>query len=129
MLIVDASVLVEFAVAGPLRGAVAQEIRGRELVAPELIDAEIMHAVKGHERSRQLEAAKATRFVRTLVRAPIRRVSHRLLLSDAWELRHRLSAYDALYVALARRTGFPVVTCDRRWAAAGDLGVTVITVG
>ncbi len=61
--------------------------------------------------------------------APIRRVSHRLLLQDAWDLRHRLSTYDAFYLALARRLEAPVVTCDRRWAAAGDLGVTVITVG
>ncbi|MBF6620789.1 MAG: type II toxin-antitoxin system VapC family toxin [Patulibacter sp.] len=129
MLIVDASVLIEFAVGGPMRAAAVRELQGRPLLAPELIDAEILHAVKGLERGGDVEADKATRFVQSLVHAPFLRVSHRPLLLDAWKLRHRLSAYDALYVALARRTGFPVVTCDRRWAAAGDLGVTVITVG
>ena len=129
MLIVDASVFVAIALDHPSRDLVGRELRGQRLVAPELIDAEVANALKRHERSGRLERARATTFVRSLAHAPIRRVSHRLLLQDAWDARHQLSTYDAFYVALARRLGVPVITHDRRWAAAGDLGITVITVG
>lgn len=129
MLIVDASALVAVALEDPASGAVERDLRGRRLIAPELIDAEVANALKRLERSGQLAGARATSFVRTLPYLPLRRVSHRLLLQDAWDLRHRLSTYDAFYIALARRLNAPVVTCDRRWASAGDLGITVITVG
>ncbi len=130
MLIVDASVLVEVA----LGNAAAEKARDDQgasgrLIAPELVDAEVANALKGHERAGNADREVATAFVRSLVHLPLRRVSLRVLLPDAWNLRHRLSTYDAFYVALARRFEAPVLTCDRRWAAAGDLGITVITVG
>jgi predicted nucleic acid-binding protein len=34
------------------------------------------------------------------------------------ELRHNLTAYDAVYVALAEALDAPLLTCDRRLAAA-----------
>lgn len=129
MLVVDASAFVELVVEGPHARAVVRALQGRALVAPELFDVEVANALKGSERAGLIAEAAAVEGLMSLVRAPIRRFQHRLLLPEAWRLRHSLSTYDALYVALARRTGFPVVTCDRRWAAAGDLGVTVITVG
>ncbi|HEV3311990.1 MAG TPA: PIN domain-containing protein [Chloroflexota bacterium] len=33
-----------------------------------------------------------------------------------WELRHNLSAYDAVFVALAETLGAILVTCDSRLA-------------
>lgn len=129
MLVVDASVLVEVALGNTAAEKTLHELGGRRLLAPELVDAEVANALKGHERAGNVDRETATAFVRLLVDVPLRRVSHRLLLQDAWDLRHRLSTYDAFYVALARRLSAPVVTCDRRWGAAGDLGVTVITVG
>lgn len=129
MLVIDASVLVELALGNTVAETTLRRLGGRRLLAPELVDVEVANALKGHERAGNVDRETATTFARSLVHAPLRRVSHRLLLQDAWELRHRLSTYDAFYVALARRLDAPVVTCDRRWAAAGDLGVTVITVG
>jgi predicted nucleic acid-binding protein len=129
MLVVDASVLVEVAIGNAAAETTLRKLGGHRPVAPELIDAEIASALKGHERAGRLERDAATAFARSLLAVPLRRVSHRLLLQDAWDLRHRLSTYDAFYLALARRLDAPIVTCDRRWAAAGDLGVTVITVG
>lgn len=129
MLVADASAFTELAVGGPRAAAVAREMRGRHVVVPELFDAEVANALKGAERSGRIGRAVAVEGMVSLVRAPIRRIRHRELLPDAWALRHTLSTYDAFYVALARRLNAPVVTCDQRWAAAGDLGVTVITVG
>lgn len=43
---------------------------------------------------------------------------HTALLSRVWSLRHNLSAYDALYIALAESLEAPLVTLDRRLAKA-----------
>jgi predicted nucleic acid-binding protein len=49
---------------------------------------------------------------------PLIRYQHDLLLPRIWELRHNLTAYDAAYVALAEALGAPLLTRDRRIAAA-----------
>jgi predicted nucleic acid-binding protein len=54
------------------------------------------------------------------------RTSTGSLLSAAWDLRHNLSVYDALYVALARRLRCPLITVDRRLVAAPGIGVPVV---
>ena len=48
----------------------------------------------------------------------IRRHSHFDLLSRVWELRENLTAYDAMYVALAEATDATLVTCDARLGGA-----------
>jgi predicted nucleic acid-binding protein len=40
-------------------------------------------------------------------------------------VRHTLSAYDAVYVALAELLDAPIVTCDRRLAEAHGHGAKV----
>jgi len=58
----------------------------------------------------------------------IETVPSRDLLPAAWELRDRCSAGDALYVALALRSGEPLLTTDARLARAADgAGVCSVT--
>ncbi|MHB1854016.1 MAG: hypothetical protein ACYCS2_03030 [Acidimicrobiales bacterium] len=49
------------------------------------------------------------------------RVSTKSLLPDAWQLRANLTIGDAIYVALARRAGAPLMTADR--ALAGGIAL------
>jgi predicted nucleic acid-binding protein len=46
------------------------------------------------------------------------RYPHDVLLGRVWELRGNLTAYDAVYVALAEALDAPLVTCDAKLAAA-----------
>jgi predicted nucleic acid-binding protein len=48
-----------------------------------------------------------------------------LLASVARKLRQNLTFYDALYVALTRSLGAPLVTLDRRLANVGGLPCAV----
>jgi predicted nucleic acid-binding protein len=49
---------------------------------------------------------------------PLRRYSHDFLLPRVWGLRHNLTAHDAVYVAVAETLDAPLLTRDRRMAAA-----------
>jgi predicted nucleic acid-binding protein len=49
---------------------------------------------------------------------PIRRYPHALLVERIWQLRANLTAYDGAYVALAEVLNAPLVTRDKRLAAA-----------
>lgn len=57
----------------------------------------------------------------------LRRIDHVGLLSRAWELRHNVSFYDSLYVALAELLEAPLLTLDRRLARAAR-DATAVTV-
>ena len=48
-----------------------------------------------------------------------------LLLGRVWELRQNLSAYDAVYVALAEALESRLVTCDARLARAPGITAQV----
>ncbi|WP_239024994.1 type II toxin-antitoxin system VapC family toxin [Rhodoligotrophos defluvii] len=56
---------------------------------------------------------------------PLRRYPHDLLLPRIWALRCNLTAYDAAYVALAEVLDAPLLTRDRRLAAAAGEGARV----
>jgi predicted nucleic acid-binding protein len=49
-------------------------------------------------------------------RLDLERHGHEALLERAWALRDSLTAYDAVYVALAEALGCKLLTCDRRLA-------------
>jgi predicted nucleic acid-binding protein len=59
--------------------------------------------------------------------APMRRVSVKPLLYEAWPLRHNMTIADALYVVVALHLDAPLVTTDLRLARAPGLAVATIT--
>jgi predicted nucleic acid-binding protein len=61
-----------------------------------------------------------------LMALPLRRVSHRPLLTRCWELRDNLTPYDAAYVSLAEELNASLLTADRRLAAAPGLRCDVV---
>ena len=55
----------------------------------------------------------------------VQRHEHEPFLPRIWELRNDLSAYDAIYVALADALSAPLITAGRRLAAAPGTRIRV----
>ena len=113
MLVIDASVLVDaLLVAGPAR----ERLANTNLQAPELIDAELLSVLRRLVLSDKLPEGHALQALATAERLGLRRHPSRCLWPRAWELRTNLSAYDALYVALAEQLDAPLLSADARLA-------------
>jgi predicted nucleic acid-binding protein len=99
------------------------------LWAPYLIDAEVGHSLRRLVATGNLGEDRAATGLRDLAGLPLRRIVHAGLLDRAWQLRHNLSFYDGLYVALAEQLGTPLLTLDARLAraAAATAGIDVVT--
>jgi predicted nucleic acid-binding protein len=112
--VIDAGALVELLLRSLRAEAVQAAVADRRLVAPAVIDAEILSALRGLERNRAVTPGRAAEALDDLRQAPVERFALEPLLARAWSLRDQLHAYDALYVALAMELDCPLVTTDDR---------------
>ena len=127
--VIDASALVELLLRGPAAEAVGKAVHDRELTAPAIVDAEVLLALRGLDRGGLLSAERADVAIRRLRTAPVQRMPVPPLLPVAWSLRRNLSAYDALYVALAAMFACPLITTDARLGGVPGLPAEVMVVG
>jgi predicted nucleic acid-binding protein len=121
--VIDASALV-LAVAGKTK--VADTLRARltdmRRHAPHLIDAEVGNVLRRHEQAGRISTAEADTGVRVAGLLIDHRYPHvGALARRAWSLRHNLSFYDALYVALAGYLNISLLTADKRLSRAPRL--------
>jgi predicted nucleic acid-binding protein len=114
VIVVDASVLAPaLADDGPDGDRARERLAGERLLAPELVDLEVVAVWRRAARAGRLDARRAGLALADLAALPIERASHRFLMRRIWELRDDLPPYDAAYVALAERLGALLVTADR----------------
>ena len=119
MIVVDASVLVVALGDDDDSGHRARtRLRGQQLVAPELIDLEVLSAWRRLAASGSMSAERERQAVADLSELRIRRVGHHRFLDRCWELRDNVTIYDAAYVALAEQLEVTLVTADARLGAA-----------
>jgi len=95
------------------------------VVAPELLDAEVMAVLRREVLSGRLAERRAGEAIEDLRDWEVTRLAHRPLLESAWALRGHVGAYDALYVAAARARSAALVTADGPLARAPGLGIVV----
>lgn len=126
--VVDASALVAVVIRSPAASAVEESLAGRDLVAPDLINEEVLSALRSLRSRGVIADDRAERAVANLVRAPVRRVLTAPLLAGMWALRDRISSYDAAYVVLAQRLSCGLVTRDRALGRAHGLGIEIVTI-
>ncbi len=122
MLVVDASVLVVALADDAADGDRARErLRAEDLAAPELVDLEVVSALRKQLASGALDTRRAQLALTDLADLPMQRAAHLPLLARCWELRDNLTVYDAAYVALAEEIEAVLVTGDSRMARAPGL--------
>ena len=121
MLVVDASVVFDFLTDPGERGtwAAARLSGAARLHAPHLLDLEVLAALRNSVFRGEMSRRHAAAAVDDLVELPIERYPPAPLLERIWQLRDRLTPYDAIYVALAEALALPLVTTDGRLARAG----------
>ncbi len=120
MLVLDASAAVELVVETPIGRVVAAHLQGENgpLHAPHLLDVEVLSALRQLVRTRQLSREDAESAMSSFRLLPVVRYQHLHFLERAWELRATITAYDAMYIALAEALGAPLLTCDGPLARA-----------
>jgi predicted nucleic acid-binding protein len=129
VIVLDASVVLEFLLGTTAGARVARQITGgASLHAPHLLDLEVTQVLRRYVRTRDVTPGRATDALDDLLELPLARYPHEPLLGRIWELRDRCTAYDAAYIALAEVLGGPLLTRDRALARAAPKGVTVVLV-
>lgn len=126
MIVVDASVVVSALNEGGPRGTRAEGLLAQEVVAPQHVDLEVLHALARFERQRRLTTDQLEARVAELQALPIERLDIAPLVARASSLRHNLTAYDASYVALAELLDVPLATFDGRLSRSPGLPCRVV---
>jgi len=120
MIVLDASALVELLLGTERGRAVATRLADPSLGlhAPHLVDVEVAQALRRYVREGDLEPSSAAAALDDLRSLDLERHAHEPLLERVWTLRDNLTAYDAVYVALAEALETKLLTCDARLARA-----------
>ena len=124
MIVLDASAAVQALLNdGQARLLVAAE----SLHAPHLVDAEVLSALRRLVGAGTLTADDGARCVNAWSRIGLTRYAAGPLLERIWE-HQTMTAYDAMYVALAEQLDCALVTADARLSGAPGLrcAVTVL---
>ena len=97
--------------------------------APHLLDAEVGHVLRRGERAGEISEQTARTALRALPEMIDYRYPHTGRLAErAWELRHTITFYDGLYLALAAVLEVPLLTGDVRLGKAPGLSCAVVLV-
>jgi predicted nucleic acid-binding protein len=120
MIVVDASALLEFLLQTSLGARVEARLFGEEdeLHAPHLLDVDVAQGLRRLVRTGEVSSGRAEEAIADLTDLDLHRHAHLDLLDRAWKLRDNITAYDAMYVALAEAIEAPIITCDRPLAKA-----------
>ncbi len=122
-MVLDASAAVELLLNTPAGNRVSSRLEDETEVlhAPHLIDIELNQVLRRHVLHGRLEEARAVRALDRWRDLDVERFPHAPFMDRIWQLRHNVSAYDAVYVALAEALSVSLVTGDEKLARAPGL--------
>ena len=130
MIVIDASAVLELLLASPTGSSVAERVLGQaeSMCAPHLIDLEVAQVLRRYTLSGDLGPSRAVEALQDFLDLSIERYPHDLFLTRIWQMRHNVTAYDAVYIALAEALDAVLLTTDARLAAASghDAQVEVV---
>ncbi len=128
LLVVDASIVLDLLARfrpQPLEALLWSP--GTSLAAPELVDIEVLNALRKLDRRGAIPASRRAGLPAQLRALRIRKFRHDVLLDGIWSLRANVTAYDAAYAVLAVALKAPLVTRDMRLAKAVEPLLEVLT--
>ena len=127
MIVLDASAILELLLCTSRGVEIARRVADPELVlhTPHLADLEVAQALRRYVREGELEPEDAGAALSLLHDLDLERHAHEPLLDRVWALRNNLTAYDAVYVALAEALETRLWSCDARLAGAPGLSKRV----
>jgi predicted nucleic acid-binding protein len=120
MIVVDASAVTELLLQTDLEARVEKRLYREydDLHTLHLLDAEVLAALRRLVQRGQVAAGRAAEAIDDLGVLRLIRHAHIDLATRAWELRRNVTAFDAMYVALAEALDAALITCDGPLAAA-----------
>ena len=119
MLVVDTSVVFAALVAPEAWPRLVSRLTDdAELFCPHLLDTELLHALRQAVARGEIGDDRATDVLTDLGELALVRYPHWPFSRRAWQLRHNLTPYDAMFVALAEVLEVPLLTCDARLASS-----------
>lgn len=119
MIVADASAVAELLLARPQAEAVRAALTPHpELHVPEHFHVEVLSVLRRYSLRKELSDRRSTVALAAL--EDLRAVRYPVIeMADVvWDLRAGLTAYDAAYLALARRLDVGLITLDKGLAAA-----------
>ena len=120
MIVLDTSAAIDWMLQTPTGQHIAHRIfsRGETVHTVHVLDLEFVQVLRRMVREKALTASRAEEAIDDLSSVRMVRYAPSQLLMRIWQLRGNLTAYDAAYVALAEELKAPLITRDRRIAAA-----------
>ncbi|HTV57691.1 MAG TPA: type II toxin-antitoxin system VapC family toxin [Candidatus Baltobacteraceae bacterium] len=120
MIVLDASAAIEWLLQSPAGIKIEKRLfsSSESLHAPHLLDVEVAQVLRRYVREKIIGAQRGQEALDDLADLPLSRYPHDFLIPRVWELRATLTAYDAVYVALAEALDAPLLTCDGKIASA-----------
>jgi predicted nucleic acid-binding protein len=127
VIVLDASAAIDWLLQTAVGGRIESRIysRGESLHAPHLLDLEVAQVLRRLVREGAVSSRRADQALQDLLDLRLTRYPHFVFLPQIWRLRHNLSAYDAVYVALTEELDATLITRDARLASASGRGVSI----
>jgi predicted nucleic acid-binding protein len=118
VIVFDASAAIELLLGTPIGLIIAARIGLEDLHAPHLLDMEVAQALRKLEAAGRIDDDRGREAIEDLSDLDVTRYEHYSFLPRVWELRANVTAYDAVYVALAEMLDAPLLTTDVRLAGS-----------
>jgi predicted nucleic acid-binding protein len=118
MIVIDASAMIEL-ILGHSLGDEADALlaEGVQLAAPQLLQAEVLNALRKALLAKSLSKVTADLAVLDFSRLEISYFDAAPFVMDVWKMRDNFTSYDASYLVLAVRLSVPLLTRDKRFAS------------